>query len=110
MSYDNGWMFVPKPLGPDRTELRQYWFVAKEADEGKDYDRDNLMALADVTMQEDRELCELVQRGMNNPAYTPGPLNRIHQAYQAGFYTWYAQEMEARFSDILVQLTGVGNT
>jgi Rieske 2Fe-2S family protein len=97
LSRDNGWIFAPRPISPDRTELRQYWFVAKDAQEGRDYDVQSLMRFWDITMMQDREICEGVQRGMEMPAYTPGPLNRIHQSGQGGFYAWYVEEIRKRF-------------
>lgn len=103
---DMGWMFVCKPLGPDRTEVRQFWFVADEAQEGRDYDVEELKAFWDVTMQQDREICEWVQHGMSNPVYRPGPLNRIHQAGQAAFYAWYTARITARFPEVAEQGAG----
>jgi Rieske 2Fe-2S family protein len=101
MSRDMGWLFVPKPLGPHRTELRQYWLVAEDAQEGRDYDLDNLKRFWDTTMLQDRDICEAVQRGMSMPAYTPGPLNRIHQTGQAGFYAWYTEQIRRFFPDLV---------
>jgi Rieske 2Fe-2S family protein len=94
---DHGWAFAPKPLAPDLTEVRQYWLVAEAATEGVDYERDSLTRYWDATMQQDRELCERVQEGMRMPAYAPGPLNRVHQTGQAGFYAWYAEQIRRRF-------------
>jgi len=105
LSRDHGWIFSPKPLGPACTELRQYWFVSGEASEGKDYEVDRLREFWDVTMQQDRVICENVQKGMEMPAYTPGPLNRIHQLGQAGFYAWYTQQIRRHFPE-----QGAGST
>jgi phenylpropionate dioxygenase-like ring-hydroxylating dioxygenase large terminal subunit len=99
LSRDHGWIFSPKPVGPTRTELRQYWFVSGRAVEGKDYEIDPLREFWDVTMQQDRVLCENVQRGMEMHAYAPGPLNRIHQGGQAGFYAWYLEQIRCRFPE-----------
>jgi Rieske 2Fe-2S family protein len=101
LSRDVAWFFLPKPLGPGRTELRQYWLVAAEAEEGRDYERERLMRFWDTTMLQDREICEAVQRGMRMPAYSPGPLNRVYQIGQAGFYAWYVEQIRARFPDLV---------
>lgn len=98
---DSAWAFVPIPLGAHRTELRQYWFVAADAEEGADYRLDVLTEFWNRTMQQDRVLCETVHRGMQNPAYRPGPLNRVHQAGQAGFYHWYTEQIRARFPELV---------
>jgi len=48
-------------------------------------------------MQQDRVICENVQKGMEMSAYVPGPLNRLHQTGQAGFYAWYTQQIHRHF-------------
>lgn len=81
------------PLAPERTLVRQWWLVDREAEEGRDYDRDDLMYLFEVTSQQDKALCEEVQRGLRMPRYTPGPLNLDHQSPAAAFYRWYEQTL-----------------
>jgi phenylpropionate dioxygenase-like ring-hydroxylating dioxygenase large terminal subunit len=95
---DYAWVFCPKPISPNRTELRLYWFVANDAEEARDYDVGRLTEYWDITMDQDRLICEGVQRGMEMPAYEPGPLNRVHQAGQAGFYAWYREEVRKRLA------------
>ncbi len=97
LSRDHGWIFSPKPIGPNCTELKQYWFVAADAVEGRDYDVERLRQFWDITMQQDRVICENVQRGMEMPAYVPGPLNRLHQTGQAGFFAWYREQIHRHF-------------
>jgi Rieske 2Fe-2S family protein len=104
VSRDNAWIFVPKPLGPGRTELRQYWFVARDAVEGRDYEVDELKEFWATTMSQDLDLCERVHRGMSNPAYQAGPLNRIHQGYNAAFYLWYERVIVDRFPEVAADL------
>jgi len=99
ISRDYMWWFVPRPLSPDRTELRQYWFVARDAVEGRHYDVERLKSFFDTTMLQDRPLCESVQRGMNNPAFRPGPYNRLHQTLNTGFFRWYEEQIMRRFPD-----------
>jgi phenylpropionate dioxygenase-like ring-hydroxylating dioxygenase large terminal subunit len=99
LSPEYGWIFAPKPIGPARTELKQYWFVSNEAREGRDYEIARLQEFWDITMQQDRLICENVQKGMEMRAFTPGPLNRIYQSGQAGFYAWYMEQMRQRFPE-----------
>jgi phenylpropionate dioxygenase-like ring-hydroxylating dioxygenase large terminal subunit len=101
VSGDNAWLFVPRPLGPGRTELRQYWFVARDAVAGADYEVDTVKEFWMTTMLQDLGLCERVHQGMANPAYEAGPLNRIHQGYNAGFYRWYEEVIGARYPEVL---------
>jgi phenylpropionate dioxygenase-like ring-hydroxylating dioxygenase large terminal subunit len=84
------------PLGPELTLVQYWWFVDKDAVEGRDYDRANLMELLNVTSQQDTGLCEEVQRGVRMPAYTPGPLNLEHQTPAAAFYRWYERQLASR--------------
>ncbi|KAA9164041.1 aromatic ring-hydroxylating dioxygenase subunit alpha [Amycolatopsis acidicola] len=88
---DHAWLWSIKPLGPERTLLSQYWFVADAAQEGVDYDVEKLKSLFDITMRQDKELCENVQRGMNTSSYQPGPLNPHHQSPAIEFYRWYQE-------------------
>jgi len=104
VSDDNAWLFVPRPLAADRTELRQYWLVARDAVEGEDYDAAEVKEFWYRTMRQDRGLCERVHRGMRNPAYRPGPLNRVHQAYNAGFFRWYERQIVDRFPQLAQEL------
>lgn len=99
LSRDHGWIFSPKALGPACTELRQYWFVAADAAEGEHYEVERLREFWDITMQQDRVICENVQKGMEMRAYVPGPLNRLHQTGQAGFFAWYMEQIYRHFPE-----------
>jgi Rieske 2Fe-2S family protein len=99
LSPEYGWIFAPKPIGPARTEVKQYWFVSAEASEGRDYEIGRLREFWDITMQQDRLICENDQKGMEMRAFKPGPLNRIYQSGQAGFYAWYIEQMRQRFPE-----------
>lgn len=90
---DHAWMWNIMPLAPDRTRLTQHWLVHKDAVEGKDYDLDTLTKLFNVTMLQDKALCEEVQRGLRMRRYTPGPLNPHHQSPAAAFYRWYESRL-----------------
>ncbi len=81
------------PIGPEQTLVQNVWFVAKDAIEGRDYNRDSLIELFDITTQQDVRLCEEVQRGVRMPKYTPGPLNPDQQTPITAFYRWYEQQL-----------------
>ncbi|MEN2742860.1 aromatic ring-hydroxylating dioxygenase subunit alpha [Microbacterium sp. X-17] len=104
LSYEHGFVQIVRPTGPATTEVDTYWLVAKDAVEGRDYDLAEFTELWDATVQQDRDLCEMVQRGMQNPAYRPGPLNRRHQASNAGFLSWYETQIAARFPEVFAEL------
>lgn len=95
LARDYTWLFTLTPLGVDRTLSTQYWLVHEDAREGVDYDLDEVMSFWVTTMDQDAALCEEVWRGILNPRYTPGPLNRHYQAGQMGFYDWYESRLAA---------------
>jgi Rieske 2Fe-2S family protein len=82
-------MFTAIPLNARETLVLGKWLVHKDAVEGVDYDLANLVKLWDVTNMEDRDLCELNQRGVNSPAYTPGPYSEIAESLVARFTNYY---------------------
>lgn len=100
VSRDMFWLFVPKPTGPGTTEPMQMWLVHEDAESGRDYDLASLISFWDVTMSQDRDLCEGVQAGMAEPTYTPGPLNRRQQRGPAGFYRWYAAQVRRHYDGL----------
>ncbi len=65
------------------------WLVHKDALEGVDYDLAKLVELWDTTNLQDRDLCELNQRGVNSPAYAPGPYSEISEALVHRFTDYY---------------------
>jgi Rieske 2Fe-2S family protein len=72
---DYGTAFGLRPIAPDRTLAVSHWFVPAEAVEGVDYEVADVIALWDVTNRQDFWLSELNQRGVESPAYEPGPYN-----------------------------------
>lgn len=72
---DYGTAFGLRPLAPNRTLAVSHWFVPAAAVEGVDYRLDDVIALWDVTNRQDFWLSELNQRGIESPAYEPGPYN-----------------------------------
>jgi phenylpropionate dioxygenase-like ring-hydroxylating dioxygenase large terminal subunit len=72
---DYGTAFGLRPVAPNRTLAVSHWFVPAAAVEGADYKVEDVIALWDVTNRQDFSLCELNQRGVESPAYEPGPYN-----------------------------------
>lgn len=101
LARDYAKIFSPKPLNPEQTEVRVYWFVNKDAEEGVDYNVDDVKAFFKVTYGQDSDICENVHKGMKSSAYTPGPLNRMYQSGQAGMYAWYMNQMSQRYPDLV---------
>jgi glycine betaine catabolism A len=83
------------PAGPDKTLVRVYWLVAKHAEEGRDYQLDQIMPFWQLTSEQDWELCERAQRGINSSRYTPGPLSTFKEYNVEAFFKWYLRQLAA---------------
>jgi Rieske 2Fe-2S family protein len=84
------------PLGPLRTEVVSKWLVHKDAVEGVDYDLKTMTEVWVATNREDAELVERNQRGINSPAYEPGPYSLDYEDGVIQFIDWYARLMDER--------------
>ena len=62
------WRFIPRAV--DRTDADLIWLVHPDAEEGKDYDVDHLIALWNNTVREDRWVVENNQVGLANSRYS----------------------------------------
>ena len=62
------------PIGPQETKIVSKWIVRRDAVEGMDYRIENLIEVWTKTNQQDRELAENNQRGVNSIGYRPAVL------------------------------------
>ncbi len=90
------------PLGPDRTLVRTTWLVSAEAEEGVDYDLDNLTAVWIKTNEQDALFCERGQLGVSSPAYVPGPYAPTEEHLEE-FCTWYIERLKAHREKVAPQ-------
>ena len=74
-------IYAFKPLGRDRADCDITWLVRGDAEEGKDYDRDQLVWLWDVTTQADKRIIERNAEGVASRFYEPGPLSPVMEYY-----------------------------
>ncbi len=77
------------PAGPQRTSIRVWWLVDEKAVEGRDYELSQLMPFWQLTSEQDWEICERQQRGVNSSAYAPGPYSTFKEYNVDGFVRWY---------------------
>ena len=91
-------LFSVKPVGPQETQVTTKWFVHKDAVEGQDYDLERLTTVWIHTNDEDREIIEENQRGINSPAYEPGPYSAAQETGVAQFVDWYCETMTSRLT------------
>jgi Rieske 2Fe-2S family protein len=80
--------FTPVSLG--RCECDITWLVNGDAEEGKDYDKDRLVWLWDVTTVADKRIIEYNAEGVRSRYYKPGPYSDMED-YTWKFMTWYLQ-------------------
>lgn len=85
--------FRVTPIGPTKTEVTTTWLVDRDAVEGVDYDLDRLTEVWIATNDQDREIVEDNQSGINSPAYTPGPYSPDWESGVIQFVDWYADTM-----------------
>ncbi|HWI21650.1 MAG TPA: aromatic ring-hydroxylating dioxygenase subunit alpha [Baekduia sp.] len=83
------------PTAVDRTVLLCDWFVHPEAQEGVDYQLEDLIALWHRTNEQDIELSERNQRGVNSRAYIPGPNHVRREPAIHGTLELYKELMNA---------------
>ena len=63
------------PLGPLETDMTVTWLVHEDAEEGKHYDIESLIALIDITITQDTKIVTDNQAGVLSRSYRPGPYN-----------------------------------
>jgi Rieske 2Fe-2S family protein len=81
------------PTGPRLTKARVLWLVDRDAQEGKDYDLQKLLPFWQLTSEQDWQLCETQQCGVNSTAYSPGPYSTDKEYNVDGFVRWYLDKL-----------------
>ena len=81
------------PTAANRTQARVMWLVHPDAEEGRDYELEELMPFWQLTSEQDWELCEFAQTGISSSAYRPGPYS-THKEYNVdAFVRWYLEAL-----------------
>jgi Rieske 2Fe-2S family protein len=83
------------PLGPALTRARIMWFVDEAARPGVDYDPERVVALWKITCEQDWQLCENNQAGIQSTRYQPGPFSPLTEAGVETFGQWYLRQLSA---------------
>jgi len=86
-------IYAFKPLDGDRSDCNITWLVDGDAEAGKDYDRDRLVWLWDVTTEADKRIIENNARGVNSRFYQPGPYSEM-ETYTWKFVDWYLEALK----------------
>ncbi|QNQ10361.1 aromatic ring-hydroxylating oxygenase subunit alpha [Sphingomonas alpina] len=83
------------PVSPTRTIVRGYWLVDEKAEEGRDYDADQVAAFHHQVMMEDWEICRRQWRGVTAPGFEPGPYSPLKEQNVDRYIRWYAGQMRS---------------
>ncbi len=81
------------PVSLDRSECDITWLVNGSAEEGKDYDKERLAWLWDVTTTADKRIIESNAKGIKSRYYKPGPLAHMED-YTWKFISWYLRAIK----------------
>jgi Rieske 2Fe-2S family protein len=92
-SCDHGVSTRLLPAGPQLTSIRVWWLVNAGAVEGKDYELSKLLPFWQLTSEQDWEICERQQLGINSTAYTPGPYSTYKEYNVDSFVRWYLKSV-----------------
>jgi Rieske 2Fe-2S family protein len=84
--------FSAMPTGPEETLVRLKFLVHKDAEAGIDYDPDRLIQTWNRTNDQDRDLAENNQRGVNSAGYRPGPYSEDAESNVIRFVDWYCDK------------------
>jgi phenylpropionate dioxygenase-like ring-hydroxylating dioxygenase large terminal subunit len=88
--YVVGYVFTP--VDESNCQCEVYWLVRGDAVEGKDYDRDELVWLWDVTTHADEKIIVNNWKGVNSKYYSPGPFSGMEKP-ERRFVDWILQEL-----------------
>ncbi len=77
------------PLGPRRTRIVYRYFFRDPAQRDEDVER-----ISKVILEEDRAICEAVQRNLEAGVYHSGRLSPRHENGVAAFQRWLAEAVE----------------
>ncbi|MEL0638820.1 aromatic ring-hydroxylating dioxygenase subunit alpha [Marinomonas sp. TI.3.20] len=95
---DHALSFRVLPLSSGETLVTTKWLVPKDAVEGVDYNIDDLTKVWLATNDQDRQLVEETFKGVQSPAYKPGPFSDIAENGVCQFVDWYCDTMKKRLS------------
>ncbi len=81
---------------PQETTIRVMWLVRSDAQEGVDYHLGTLLPFWQRTSEQDWEICETQQVGINSSGYRPGPYLPGIEDNVDHFVVWYLEEFSAQ--------------
>jgi len=88
MTNDFATVFRFTPIDATHTDVELIWLVHKDAEEGKNFDREKMIWLWDVTTIADKRIIEDNHAGVTSRRYQPGPYSDHEHGAQA-LINWY---------------------
>ena len=85
--------YVFTPVDQLNSNCEIYWLVRGDAEEGKDYDRDELIWLWDVTTEADKEIIVNNSKGVHSKYYEPGPFSEMEDPARS-YIEWILAELQ----------------
>ena len=93
------------PVSLSQCECDITWLVNGNAEEGKDYARERLTWLWDITTLADKRIIEDNARGVNSRFYRSGPYSEMEE-FTWKFTSWYLQAINPEVADITAKAEG----
>jgi Rieske 2Fe-2S family protein len=84
--------YVFTPVDQTHCQCQIYWMVRSDSEEGKDYNREELMWLWDVTTYADEKIIVNNWKGVNSRYYKPGPFSGMERLEQR-WVDWILHEL-----------------
>jgi Rieske 2Fe-2S family protein len=84
--------YVFTPVDKDNCQCQIYWMVRGDAEEGRDYDKEALMWLWDITTYADEKIIVDNWKGVNSRYYRPGRFSGMEDL-EARWIEWVLHEL-----------------
>ena len=97
MCNDFATLFTFIPISSLHTQVELMWLVHKDAEEGKDYNLEEMTWMWDLTTIADKKIIENNQKGVLSKKYVPGPLSEMEKGLEK-FKSWYLRHLEISIS------------
>jgi Rieske 2Fe-2S family protein len=89
---DHAVAYVFTPIDHLNSRCGVYWMVRSDAEEGKDYDVEELIWLWDVTTYADKTIIANNSKGVQSRYYKPGPFSE-QEEWERDWIEWVLQEL-----------------
>ena len=83
--------FIPRSI--TETDMELVWYVNSDAQEGVDYDKEDLTWLWHFTSLEDEFIIMRNSAGVNSHFFQPGPYHPEHESTCMEFISWYLKAL-----------------